>query len=543
MSLSYKDFKDQLHPDYKPAYLERCRLLYEGGDSLLGNKRVMKELLPQHPAEPEGQYKIRRRMAYYENVVAEVLDFICSSLSQDPLRMAAKPEAPPFYDGFMDDTSPPAGKVCQLNNLVKQLVQGLLLYRCQWLRVDMPRPGSYPSLAHQEADGALRAYCVLLSPEHVQDWEFSEDGSGQLERVLLHDTVCRWGGLGAGRNLVIERYTLIDAAQSQVFEFAYDRGKQEGPNDSAEPRTLPAEPHGFGVVPVLRFEPPQEAQGLYAMALLEPLARRHLEAVNAKAYAEARVLFTPRTVFLDPGMPSQIQEGLSGAAESGERATEQPHGTASVVQMRAGVGTGDKVEYPAPPTDAFKYAAESCDALVEAMHRVVHQMALNVKSSAAALQRSGESKAQDKVASNVVLGALGEIARSFIATELYPMLARGRDPDNAGGEQDIEWSALGLERFDQSGLPERLADASQWVLLGIQSPRANQLFFAGVFRSAFGDRATEDDYIEMDKDLEAQFGVDQMAAQASAAAQTAIADQTAAGPAAAMKPQKVGRPA
>lgn len=530
MALTYKTFAAR-HPEYDPDAWKMQRALYVGGRFMLLDGVLMGQLLPQHPAEPDGQYRIRRKMAYYENVVGSVVDYLAGSLSQDPLRVEGSEDTtvPDYYDAFADDTSGPGGKTCTLAELVKDCVQGVLLHRRQWLRIDMPpSSGEHRNLGQQETAGELRAYAMTLEPETVVEWEYAADGA-ELSWVMLCSRFSRREALESSRTIVTERYTLISAEASQTYDFVFDSAKTLKPKDDAQPVIGPLMPHSFGKVPILCMEPPGSARGLHALAMLEPLARRHVEAINALAYAEARVLFTPRTVFLDPGSP--VMGELPSEAEAADRAITQAHGTAAVVQMKAAPGGGDSVGYPGPDPSAFAHARASCDALVEAMHRCLQQMALTVKASASALQRSGDSKAQDRAASEIILGALGEMIRTFVATELYPMLARGRDPQNAGGEQDIEWSALGLEKFDSASFADKLAEATQWALLEIPSPRAQTLHLMDLIRSHFGDRISEDDYVTIERELTEGTSQDNAMALVSRAADGAMKAELVAEPA------------
>jgi len=498
---------NRTHPEYQPGYWKLCRLLADGGNALLTDDEAMARILPQHEAEPSTQYKVRRGMAYYENIVATVLNSICAGLGIDPIRVEAD-GAPSYYDEFAEDVSPLGGRVCSLGDLVKQLVHMVMLYRRAWLRVDMPPATDYGNLAQQEASGALRAYVVPLAPEYVTDWEETQDGTGELAWALCREEFCVRADVLASTSTRTVRFLAYDREQIRAWEFDYDSTKAKAPKPEATPDRTWEMAHPFQRVPMLRFEPAQQSGGLYAMAALEPLARAHFQASNALAYAEARVLFTPRTTFLDGGSPvDPFNAALSGEAASSDRAVAQPHGTANVVQMRAGAGAGDRVEYPAPPTGSFTHAAESCASLVEAMHRVVHQMALSTQSTTAALGRSGESKMADRTASEVVLAAFGEMVRTFLSTELYPMLARGRDPANQGGEQDIEWNAKGIAKFSTSSGGEALADGLNWNALGVRSATAHAKFMDRTFRAVFTDQATEAEYEQMVAEEAAAFDV------------------------------------
>lgn len=454
------------------AYWERCRLLYEGGKSLLENDAVMRVLMPQHPAEPDGQYSTRRKMAYYENIAGSVLDYMAAGLSQDAVRVEVDTDgeggkdataAPAFYQDFARNTAPIPGRVCTLPELVKELVQGVFLYRRTWCAVDMPDSGGveFPNLAAQEASGTLRAHAFSVRPQCVVDWEEDESATGELAWALQLSVIARRRTLFDSRNMVVWRYTLHTAKDRQVFEFEFDSTNQKAPDDSKPPtRIHPPKPHSFGRVPLLRFEPPQEARGLHAMAVIEPLARRHLEASNAKAYAEMRVLFCPRTVFLArrPLDPEDEQENEHAADPN--RAEAQVYATSSIVMH----DEKDRVEYPSPPTEVFKTAAENVQALKDAIHGATHQMALNVKQTSTVMGRSGESKEADRQSTSVVLAAIGEMVRTWLATELYPLLAAGR------GDKPIKWVAKGLEDFQPGTADDLVAMAMNLATLPIESP-------------------------------------------------------------------------
>jgi hypothetical protein len=246
--------------------------------------------------------------------------------------------------------------------------------------------------------------------------------------------------------------------------------------------------HTFGRVPLERFELPD---GLWAMAKLEGPAREHLNKRCALSWGEIQTLLPELYEFLGP------EEGgimpISENQENSARALSQTRGQ-GYVQVR---GAADKAEFIGPDSAPFTHVMKSCDNVRDEMHRITHQMALSVDNSAAALGRSGDSKAQDKAATGVILTAVGILVRLHAEAILNLVsLARG-DSELIG-----IWSASGMEKFDGVQVSDAIKEAIDIDLLGIESPTFRRLHRFSVCRLILGDDATVDDLDSIKEELE-----------------------------------------
>jgi hypothetical protein len=106
-----------------------------------------------------------------------------------------------------------------------------------------------------------------------------------------------------------------------------------------------------------------------------------------------------------------------------------------------------------PSGAAFGVATEHIAELKDELYRVVHQMALSADNSAGAMKRSGDSKAQDKQATEIVLKALSEIDAPSRERKLEMIAAARR--------REIEWDVMPVEKFtlESSGRSSRRASS------------------------------------------------------------------------------------
>lgn len=510
-SIEYKKLNTK-HECYDAEYWEACRLLYSGGRALLGNKGVLSKVFYRRRSEKDAPYMERLQKAYYVNYAGSIIDHIVAGLFQDPVTVDSD-GLPPFYDEFFEDCSPEGGSKQSFAQLLKAQVTNALICKRWWTLVDLPSVDPEQrsaNLSDQEKSGALNAYAIALPAECVIDWE--EYSNGALVWVLVKSIEKKRLSLDSDRETITERFQYWDESEWRRYEISYRKDKPPRPDD---PVPLVAEgKHSFGKVPIAYSEVPD---GLWAMNKLEGLAREHLNKRCALSHAEDLALMPNLYEFL--GAENPLDGAISAAQQDTGRWINQTRGV-GYVQAR---GAQDRVEYIGPDSTPFKVALESCNNLRDEMYRVLHQMALSVDaSSAAAIGRSGESKAQDRAATVVVLRSLGQLVRDH-AQSVLDLVNKGR------GDGVDEFVLHGMERFDSDDLGVIITEAQNLSLVDIPSPTFKSSYFAGVAESALRDRATPELAEQIKNELEMAYSLDQQASDAGSQAATKQAEDVVSG--------------
>lgn len=487
---------NQKHPEWDGPYWRRCRALYAGGKKLLKDPAVLRDVFPPHLNEHPTVYDERCRRAYYIPYAGEVIDMITSALFSEDLSMESEPEADEWYEDWESDVSPPGGSKQTLQQFLKEQVTTALLCKRAWTLIDLPTiedvmrdaiksgratdiGGSPSSLLEQEKLGLLDAYACPLDPEAVWDWECDRDG--RLTWCLVHYQMAQRDGIEGDRDTITERWMYYTDTTWQRYEITYHRTRP--PADGIEIPLVSEGKHTFGCVPVLRME---LSDGLWAMGKIESIAVAHLNKRNALSWAQYKSLFPVMVHYAGP------PDVMNPVTEDPDRAVNQTIGQGHVAQL----GDKDRLEYVGPETGAYVIAAQDLKDLRDEMHRVVHQMAMSVDNSAAALQRSGESKQVDQEATAIVLREFGKITREHAVT-MYEVVQRGR------GDAPSEWSCEGMDGYSDTTVESVVTQAQTLEVVSIPSATFQQQFKYQVARRVLGDSVGEDVLEDIEKELKA----------------------------------------
>lgn len=482
------------HPEYDADYWKTCRALYSGGRKMLRDVNLLRVIFPQHRNESEDVWMERVKRAFYVSYPGEILDYMLSGLMASPIVMSQDEEdeqatGDPYYADFFADVSPAGGKQMSFQRLMREQILSALLFRRAWTQVDFPAvgdldPTDLTSEAEQTELGLLDAYALPVDPEAVYDWE--EDGTGELTWALVCVETAARASVLASRDVVTRTYTIYDRERWCRYAITYNK-KTPPKEDQAVP--LVAEgAHSFERVPLLRLELPE---GLWMMNKLASLAIEFFNKRCALAWAEYKSLFQERYEFETQQDPMSMGAGL---AADPNRALNQVHGL-GYTQVR---DARDRVEFVGPSSEPFKVALESLKDLRDEMHRITYQTALSFDNSAAALGRSGDSKAQDKASHAVMLMGLGEYVREH-AEEVMRTISVGRQ------EPDVEWSAIGMNRFDTTSSMDMILGAEKLELISIPSPTFQRRYKFAIAKQTLadlGDEATEEDLEKIEEELE-----------------------------------------
>lgn len=500
--LKYKHLKAR-HPSVDLRYLEEIRALYEGGPRLLADRSVLGRLLPSLPGETEDSYSDRLRRAWYEPVMAEVIDFVVAGLGQDPARLVepgddAEPDAQiddELMAAFVANVRPPGG--CEppmtFHRLLAECARSAMLYGRWWTLVDAPYlgPDYRPvSRADQEQDGALNAYAIPLDPFTVMDWE---EQNGELAWAITHTSTSPRLDPSQGRDVKRHEFRLYTADAWALYVVETSMSKPE-PGDDVLIQPSAQGRHPFGRVPILGGR----LTGLWAGSKLHSLARELLAESTGMTYAGLRSLFPQLYEFLEPSLPG-IDEAMDERASDVHRAVRTPRGPGRV-QQRA---KDDRAEYIGPDVAPFQHAMAVIERIRSAMFAVTYQMALGADTKGAVIRRSAESKGKDGEAAAVILAELGELLRPHGA-EVASTAARVRSPGKVEG-----WSCRGFESFEAAALQDQIDQAV--LLEGVSIPSATYQIRRRLrlVRADLGADATPEVMAEIEKELQGAITQDQ----------------------------------
>lgn len=513
-SITWK-FLQQRNPEWDLAHWQECRALYAGGKRLLGDPVLMMRLFPQNPHEAKDVYKTRRDRAHYFPYPGTIIDSLLAGLSSDPLRVsfgtmdADKGELVPaenaeWWASFVEDVTDEAAEYAEhlqpdededdnasglpMHHFLVEVMREAEITRFTWVRCDLPPAPADPSLITSKLDeekaGLLSPYLCLVPAECVIDWEYDEVTKELLWVLTLEKSTPRMSIRDLRGKTERHVYTLWTQSDFTKYVVDVDPNNKIHDDHVINPSEGPS-PHPFKCVP---FERISLSEGMWAMGKLHNLAREHFNKRCAMSWAEYKALFPILYEFLSTeGSGGDIPE-----VDSPSRATEQTRAQ-GYSQMRQGK---DRAEYVGPAVEPFKEARESCNDTMREMHRVMYSMALSANMDKAALSRSGDSKQQDSLSTQIVMMALGLIMRRM-ARCLLALVARGRN-------QPVPPTIVaGLEHFDTTGVTQAIADAVA-VFTGLpisKSKTAFSLYLTNTIRKILGDTVTDAQVTEIREEI------------------------------------------
>lgn len=473
------------HPEHDAAYWNQLRALMAGGKRLLGDTAAMDALFPRHPNEEKSVYENRRARAFNLPYAGEIVGDLVGQLAQDPPAAAAEPKADDWYAEFMDDVD---GKGLTLLGYAQAMAREALTVRTAWALVELPPSAEADdptvlTVKDQEEAGLLDAWVCPLRAESVIDWE--EDDEGALLWACVWRSIRPRPTPGSSRNRITEVFTFYTVEEWARYEVTYDADKP--PRDVDDFAPMKQGKHSFGEVPLLRLQLPE---GLWAMDKLFGAARAHFQQRSAFSYAQNKGLFPLLSAFLGPEMAGG-GEVPSEAQQNPGRATGQVYGVGRVHVF----GKEDRLEYTSPDAAVFTVAAADLNTLRDEMHRVCSAMANALDGSSAAVGRSGESKAQDKVSKEQVLLHLGTFLSDHLG-DMLTLVARGR------GDEPVDWDVTGFRTFDQISAQEAVDTATAVGALDIPSPTFQRVFLTSVAKRVVAHDATTEQLDAITKEIE-----------------------------------------
>jgi hypothetical protein len=433
----------QRNPAYVPRRWEELSDLYVGGYPLLDKAS---KYMPRFVGENAQRYAERLAASSYVNHFGQITDFFVANLFSQELVVTAAADAPdpdttgsaPHDDGFYDAFAHDADlRGTTLVKVLRQLFTTALIKGKALLAADLPALESRAvNLAEENAVGASRGYVFEVPAEQLVDWEY--DDRGRFAWAILERVICRRASPLESRNLLVEEFKVWtqdgDVARWDLYRTAPHKPSQRIGEDVDVPRVGGGRT-SFRQIPLLELS---MAPGLWVGNKVGCLSREHFQRRSALNSAENKSLFAIPFVKLGPeisapgdALPSEVQQNPNRGRDP--RAEFNRRGYVVL-------GKDDDIGFREPEGRAYDLIDKQLDKLVDEMFRVVHQMAASVSATTTALGRAAASKAEDRSATEVVLGAYGALIRDF-AKRIYDCIAAAR------GEH-VVWTPHGLDKFD-----------------------------------------------------------------------------------------------
>lgn len=461
----------QTHPRVDLGRIEILKAFYRGGNHLLGNSAIMERVFPKYVHEDDTVYAERKKRCFYENVFALVVNQLVAGLAQDPakfdqkVRAQADPSAPvelpapidPYWLSVLEDAtaaSEDGSTQRSLDQVMRDVCCEGLVTGLGWVQADLPATDDPDdeslmmptSLQEQEELGALRAYLIPWPTECVTDWE---ERGGKLLWLKTHE--CRRVALtpDAARDEVEHVWTIWDSDSWTKYSVKVTPA-QPMPGDETSVNASDSGDHSFGRVPFVRLDL-MSGKGfgthLHVGDLIESLCRQYFNRQNGEAFQWMQLYFQQLYEFLgpeSPGVDTPISDSQTDPARG--RRVRAP----GRVQLR---GKDDRAEFVGPQMGGADQGRNAQQDLRDSILRSTAQMALSQDTSGAMLGRSADSKKQDSVAQEILLGAIGKILLVFVRHTLS-LLAIGRAGLDGVPEEPPRVS--GYESFDVEDVTEKI---------------------------------------------------------------------------------------
>jgi hypothetical protein len=395
----------------EPELFTKYQALYEGGKTFHKNIALF---LNKNLFEGNDTYQLRQKEASYESYINTLVNQFSSQLFSSPFVVRSEPESiDEFYTEFKED--------CDLNGsdlvtFTHKLFTCALVKGAAWLIAEMPDDGAPPpeSLLEYQDRGLGRAWLNSIDASDVLDWQV--DSFGQLLWCITHKIEKNRLDPRSERNMVTETWKIYDQSNVETFQVTYKENEPPA-KDSIIP-SLGVKAHGFNRVPLLCLRLPV---GLWLVNRLADAQIEHFRMNNGLGWSMRRSCY-PTAVFKtddkDSGALIKSSDGFGVM-----------------------IGKDEELSWITPATDSFTEMANRVRTFKDEIHRLALQMALAVDNTPGTMKRSGESKAKDSEATQVILFSYADLVKGFIE-EIYELVSDAR------GDTGVTFSIEGMDHFN-----------------------------------------------------------------------------------------------
>ena len=461
---------DQLnkkHPDWtkRERFWNDIDLLYEGGDQLRQN--ASRFLLRKAKELPEV-YSARLEKFTYQNILGSGVDYYSAAMFQTEPEIDAREimddgtrehtqlegEEKIFWDGFRTNCD---RKQTTLTDFQRDVLRHLLLYRCSWILIDLPRADTRPlTLAEQQAGGMLDPYIVGYEPRDVINW--CVDDQGELEWAVVHTKQSKQQF--RGEPVEVERWYYFDRTNFEVWE-ATAQGNSSTlsiETNSQQKRMATQVASGQHAlaecekVPLIRVE---VTEGMWLANRVFPQVLTHLNQENAYDWALWQSNLCMPVIIGGVKAPPTLSE-------------------AGFIQLPENC----QIAWTEPPGASFERSEARVMMLREEIYRQFYLMASGRSSEATPAMQSGYSKEMDMVPATHIQNYFGDKIRVTMEKVLN-LVAKIRD-------EPYEFDVRGFTFLEKPTI-EEMQIAQLFSSLQIPSDTAEKENFKKAIRVRFQD--------------------------------------------------------
>lgn len=422
----------QSHSECQEALFCRYEALTFGGEAF---RRRVNQFLPRNHLDTDRIYMERCATARYTPHIGTVVDGYASQLFDAPFDVrgsidGVQAELDPFYASFKEDCD---GMGTDLVTFMKdRFVQALIKRSSYWI-AELPRLESAPeTLADWKLSGAGDVKLCPIDAECLKDWELKDDGT--YAWIKTHEVRTRRPR--PDMEVVCEEtWRIYDDENVYVYRLAYNPKKKPSP-ETVVP-LVDEYAHGFTRIPIVAMQLPR------VMWILDRAADTQIEHFCLSAYMSwiMRTASSPVPVMklADAESTPKFQAG-----------------------MGLTLGINEEFKWEETPGSNASVLSSEIKAKKDEIFRVSQQMAMSIDNSAAALGRSGDSKAADRVATEICLRGYAQHVREALE-RTYDLIREAR------GDQDVVFSIEGMTAFAQDDAATVIKNANDAVSIGIPS--------------------------------------------------------------------------
>lgn len=465
----------QRNAAYDAELWESLRLLHEGGFEIQENAKLF---CPRVPEEPKKEYEWRLKTTAYVNHMARVVGHLVGGLFGVPLKVAAEgktgssaPATPdePFYKAFANDCDLQGTNFSQF---MRARLIGALVQKRALIGVDMPR--GVPDAANklqEEQLGVGRAWLYSIPLESMLDWECDDKGRFVWCK-LIKKIVDRSDPLGdhSSYKYQFKIWRMLDtgAAAFEVYETKSVTKDEDIKPDEIVSRVTERTPTTFSRIPIVEINLPA---AIWAGNQLGPLCKEHYNGRSNLRGSMCRSLVEIPFVKLGSEIPS-VNGALPADVQQNPGRGVDPVGQARAKGFLV-LGAGDDFSFKGPSGNAWTIASSENFKVREEIYSALNTMSLALSNTGATVQRSGESKAEDRSATGVILDFLADSTRE-VSEMVYDVVSDGRGDNERGGK--IVWKATGVDSYDDDDRAALIGEATEFLTLDIPSKTARKVY-------------------------------------------------------------------
>ncbi len=458
------------HEEYDAELWERLRLLHEGGFEI--QKRA-KDFIAKAPQEPQKNYEWRLKSTSYINYMARVIGYLVGGLFGVPLKVSAEgkggqpaPSTPDdaFYDLFASDCDMQGTDFSQF---MRERMTDAMVQKRALIGVDMP-VGAPEAVnrAQEEAMGVGRAWLYQIPLESMLHWKL-DDKKRYKWCKLIKKVVDDDDPLGDHGRFYFEFkiWRMLDegVAAYEIYRTPWVKKLEELKPEEAVPLIQPLTHTSFSQIPIVNMTLPA---AVWAGNQLGPLCREHYAGRSDMKGSLCANLFEIPWIKRGSEIP-----GVNGALPA--MMSQDPNRGADLLAKAqakgmVALGAQDDIGFAGPSGRAFDMAQQVNSNVRDEIFGALNTMALALANTAATVQRSGESKSEDRSATGVILDFLGFGLREY-AKIVYDVVSDGRG-DNG------KWIGTGIDSYDDEDREMLITEATEVQMLPIPSKTFKKLY-------------------------------------------------------------------